>query len=171
VSWRVQGEVTLHRGAGELVRLAWRRPDGAVLEREVYRLPGVAIAICLQGGNLLMIRNYRPVFDEVMWELPGGDLEPGETPEQAALRELLEETGYRGRRATLLASVCASPGSTSEVYHYCRVEGAREGPAAPEADEAIEPVWMPLADAVGMARRGEVRNASAVVGIFLAAGG
>jgi 8-oxo-dGTP pyrophosphatase MutT (NUDIX family) len=53
-------------------------------------------------GQILMIKNYRFITDSEAWELPAGMVDPGETLEEAAVRELLEETGYVAKTLTYL---------------------------------------------------------------------
>ena len=163
----------LERERPLLVHRTWRLPDGRIVGQHVVCQPAVALVVCLrhvlQQPEILMIREYRPIHDQVMWEVPGGDLQPGETPEAAALRELREESGYRGSSARLLFSCAASPGSSDEIYHYCAVDGLEPGEPAPMEDESIEVAWLPLAQAADMAARGEVRNAAAAIAILAAA--
>jgi 8-oxo-dGTP pyrophosphatase MutT (NUDIX family) len=60
-------------------------------------------------GEIVMVRQYRHGLRDVTLEIPGGMIDPGETPEQAAARELLEETGYRAARLAALGSVSPNP--------------------------------------------------------------
>lgn len=73
---------------GDVGTYSWaERNDGRGGAMVIPRLP---------DGRLLMIRVHRYVPDQIGWELPGGGMEPGETPEECAVRELLEETGLNG---------------------------------------------------------------------------
>lgn len=114
--------------------------------------------ILIDGGRVLLLR--KPALGEVV--LPKGHIEPGETPEQTALRETVEETGYRNLR------VLADLGTEQAQYihkgrQYIRDETyflmALDGPEreAPEGyDDAehdrvtFELAWTPLADAPGL---------------------
>jgi 8-oxo-dGTP pyrophosphatase MutT (NUDIX family) len=66
------------------------------------------------SGRLVLIRQYRPPVDAFVIEFPAGLVDPGETPEQAAEREVLEETGYHGTVRWTGPQTCSSPGMTSE---------------------------------------------------------
>jgi ADP-ribose pyrophosphatase len=68
----------------------------------------VAVVALTAQGQLLLVRQYRFAVDSFTLELPGGHVEPGETPEEAARKELLEETGYEAETFTLLASLSPS---------------------------------------------------------------
>jgi 8-oxo-dGTP pyrophosphatase MutT (NUDIX family) len=61
------------------------------------------------AGEIVMVRQYRHGLREVTLEIPGGMVDPGETPQQAAARELLEETGHRAQRIEPLGSVNPNP--------------------------------------------------------------
>src|SRR5215469_6163318 len=75
--------------------------EAAPASQPYYRLAGPDGAICLpltQSGEIVLVRQYRPAIGQMTIEIPAGSIDPGETPESAALREVMEETGYRCRR-------------------------------------------------------------------------
>ena len=74
----------------------------------------LVIATLQPSRRLLLIRQYRPPMDGFVVEFPAGLVDAGETPAQAAVREVLEETGYRGQVAWTGPQTCSSPGMTSE---------------------------------------------------------
>lgn len=74
----------------------------------------VLIVELLPSHRLILIRQYRPPADALLIEFPAGLIDPGETPESAALRELREETGYIGTIRELLPPAYNSPGLTGE---------------------------------------------------------
>ena len=65
-------------------------------------------------GNVLLLRQSHHAIGRTLLGIPAGTLEPGESPEACARRELTEETGYRAGRLTQLASYYTSPGYTDE---------------------------------------------------------
>ncbi|MCZ7543421.1 MAG: NUDIX hydrolase [Anaerolineae bacterium] len=77
-----------------LVREPVRMPDGAETVWSVVRHPGAACVLPLDGDDVIVCRNYRPHLGVWMLELPGGTVEAGETPLEAARRELREEAGF-----------------------------------------------------------------------------
>jgi ADP-ribose pyrophosphatase len=145
-------------------------PGGQRARREVVIHPGaVAIVPLLPGGDVIMIRQYRHAAGTVLYELPAGTLAPGESAADCARRELAEETGYEAERLSLLFSTYLSPGSgySSEIIHIFAASGLRRGAAAaPDEDERLETVTLPLSEAVAMVGRGEVQNAAAICGLL-----
>lgn len=104
------------------------------LERrwEVVRhAPAVAVLV-RDGERVLGVRQHRPAVASDTWELPAGLIDPGETPEQAALRELAEEVRLRGRLEPL-ARFHTSPGFTDEIVHLFQAFDLE--PAFAERDE------------------------------------
>jgi ADP-ribose pyrophosphatase len=76
-----------------------------------------------------------------MWELPAGRLDKGETPLQAARRELIEETGYRAKHWKKLVMFYPSPGFVAEKMTIFLATGLTAGRATPMEDERIEARW------------------------------
>jgi 8-oxo-dGTP pyrophosphatase MutT (NUDIX family) len=116
-------------------------------------------------NRVLLIWRHRFIPDMWGWELPGGRVEAGEDPAEAAAREVLEETGWRPGPLTHLLDVRTSPGFTDGVHHIFRAEGAvRVGPPVDVEAERIE--WVPIADAPALIARGEVTSASTMAGLL-----
>lgn len=113
-------------------------PGGLRAVREVVCHPGSVVVLAhLPDGRLLLVRQYRYAAGESLWELVAGGIEGGETPQQAARRELLEETGYEARTITPLFDFFPSPGILSELMHLVEARGLTRSKAGPEADERI----------------------------------
>jgi ADP-ribose pyrophosphatase len=97
-------------------------------EHDVYVLTGaswVNILAYTEDQKIVIVQQYRHGIREVMWEIPGGVIDPGETPIQAATRELLEETGYRGNTPTILGKVHPNPAYQTNTCYTVLIEGAR----------------------------------------------
>ena len=105
--------------------------------------------------------------DALVWELPAGRLDPGESAEQAARRELEEEVGLRPRRLQPLTVFYTTPGFCDETMHLFRATGLQAVTARPEADERIEVGTFALARARGMIRRGEIREGKTLVALLM----
>lgn len=149
------------------VRLA----DGAETLREVVRHPGAVVVVPLrEDGCVLLERQFRYPVGRVLLELPAGKLDPGESPQLCARRELAEETGQAATEWRPLARFFSAPGFCDEVMHcfvatgLTPVDGAR-----PDEDERIDVVAMPLADAIARVDSGEICDAKTIAALLLTA--
>ena len=149
----------------DMIRLS----NGAITLREVVRHPGGVSVVALgEDGCIPMVRQFRYPFQEHIWELPAGKLEPGEEPLPAAKRELSEETGLEAERWTELGVLYATPGYCTEKLHLFLAEGLRQGEAHPDPNEFLDVARVPLDEVLERIDRGEIRDAKTVVGALRA---
>jgi ADP-ribose pyrophosphatase len=147
-----------------------RLPDGESVVREIVRHPGaVAMVPLLANGDVLFVRQYRHAAGDLLLEIPAGTLEPGEDPERAAARELQEEIGYWPGRLTRLAGEYTAPGYTTELIHIYLATELVESRLEGDADEFLEVVRLPLAEALRRVERGELPDGKTMIGLLLAA--
>ena len=105
-----------------------QEPEGVRATREVVRHRGSVAALpVLDDGRVLLVRQYRYPVDEAVWELPAGRLDPGESPEEGARREVEEEVGLRGGTFEKLAEFFTTPGFCDERMHLFRASGLTVG--------------------------------------------
>jgi ADP-ribose pyrophosphatase len=104
------------------------------------RLPDyVSVVAFTEDGRTVIVRQYRPAVEHHTLELPSGLVDPGETPEETARRELLEETGYEAGEVELLGGMETDVGRLGNRIYTCVARGVRlVGGRAPE--EGIEVV-------------------------------
>ena len=143
-------------------------PDGAALAYGVLESKGFAAVVPLtDDGDVVLVRQWRQPLGSFTLELPSGGVDQGEDPGEAAMRELLEEAGFRAEDLEHLVSVHTSTGRTTEVCHLFRCRALRdpEGPL-PEATEFIEVVEMPLGEALRMVSGGGITDAATVLGLL-----
>jgi ADP-ribose pyrophosphatase len=140
---------------------------GFKIKRSIVRHPGSAVMMAVDDHRrILLVRQYRLPAGHYMWELPAGRLDPGEKPLQAAKRELIEETGYRAKRWTKLASFFVSPGFVDERMTIYLAEGLTAGIATPMDDERIEARWFSESEVGKMIDSGKLEDAKSIVGFY-----
>lgn len=138
---------------------------------QIVRHPGgVAVLPLHDDGTVTLIRQLRPAVDQVLLELPAGRLSPGEEPAACGLRELAEETGLRAARLASLGILYSSPGVFDEAIHLYLATGLSQAEAEQEEYEDIEPVRLPFAEALEMARDGRIGDGKTIAALFRAQG-
>jgi len=155
-------------------------PGGVRARRDVIRHSGsiVVLAVDVRAvgdsakaarktePRILLERQYRHAAQSMMWELPAGRIDDGETSLTAAKRELLEETGYTARQWKRVLHFYASPGFLDETMTIYLARGLLAGEARPEADEMIATRFFTLSEAKRMALNGRIRDAKTISGIL-----
>lgn len=143
-------------------------PGGVRARREVVRHTGsVAVLPVHRDGRFVLVRQYRYPPDQVLWELPAGRRDEGESPEAAARRELEEEVGLRAGRLEPLCTFYTTPGFCDEVMHLYRATDLTQVPPRPEEDERLEIRAFPAGDVRPMIDSGEVREGKTLVALLL----
>jgi ADP-ribose pyrophosphatase len=164
---------TQHLYNGQIVKLDLhevRLPDGNHRKREVVQHPGAAAIVAVDAdGKILLVRQYRIAAGKILHEIPAGTLKPTEPPDQCAIRELQEETGYKPGSLEKLTGFFPAPGYTSEFIHVYLAKDLTESRLQADADEFIEVDHVTLAEAVEMIARGDIEDSKTIVGLLLAA--
>ncbi len=142
-------------------------PGGVRADRDIIVHPGSVVVLPIfDDGRVLLIRQYRHTVGEFLWELVAGRKEPNETPNIAARRELIEETGYRARRLRKLLHIIPTPGFVNEWMWIFAAEGLVKGAAQPEEDEKITPRAFTLKRVDAMIQSGRLRDAKSIAGLL-----
>lgn len=154
-----------------------RFPDGSTGELEIVRHPGAAAVVPFLDDptdpdpELLLIRQYRYAAGGYLYEIPAGKLDGGaEDPKVCAHRELKEETGYTAEHMEHMFSTLTTPGFSNEMIHIFMAYGLKEGEAATEAHEFLEPHRFRLSRVLQMIQQGDIQDAKTTIGILFAAG-
>ncbi len=157
---------------GPIVRLSLDTvefPDGSTGELEMVRHSGAAAILPLlsarnaEDPQVLLLKQFRYAASGYIYEVPAGRPDtPGEDWEICARRELEEETGLISDDLTYLTTIYTTPGFTDEKIRLYLAENLREGKTAPDDDEFIETVTMPISQALGMVRNGEISDAKTI---------
>jgi ADP-ribose pyrophosphatase len=148
-----------------------RLPDGGIKDPYyVIERPDAAIIFPLTAdGEVVLVSQYRPPLDMMELGLPAGLLEEGERPEEAARRELSEETGYTGGEWELLGSVASSPSLKDNWAYLFLARGVGETTAPdPDEHELVEVVRVPVEQLLNLVLSGKIVSSSGVATIMLA---
>ncbi|GKX68772.1 NUDIX hydrolase [Inconstantimicrobium mannanitabidum] len=148
-------------------------PDGRLIEKHHflhYDKQSVGAVIENDRGEILLIHSYRYVTNSVGWEIPAGGIEEGETPEEAAKREALEETGYTVTEPKLICSFNPSNGMSDAVFNIVKCK-AISSIETFDKNEVKEIKWMPVSTIKEMIGKNEIKCGPSMLGILLVLSG
>jgi ADP-ribose pyrophosphatase len=147
-------------------------PSGFEIHRAIVQHPGSAVMMAVDARKrILLVRQYRVPARGYLWELPAGRLDAGETPLQAARRELIEETGYRAKHWKKLVAFYPSPGFVAEKMTIFLATGLTAGQATPMDDERIETRWFTPKEIEQAIRSGKIVDGKTMLGYLSWASG
>lgn len=142
-------------------------PDGQHSKREQVRHPGaVAIVALDEAQNILLVRQFRLAAHRIMTELPAGTLYPEEPPEECAVREMQEETGFKPAVIESLGGFFVAPGYTTEYIHLFYGTELSASVLPKDSDEFIELLRIPFGEALDMIERGEIIDSKTITGML-----
>jgi ADP-ribose pyrophosphatase len=119
-------------------------------------------------GRILFVRQFRIGAGEDLLELPAGLLEEGERPEASANRELQEEIGMAPKTMVKLGEFYMVPGYSTEKLIAFLASGLYESPLAPDEDEVLELVALPIAEVYELVRAGKMTDGKTLASLLLA---
>ncbi len=143
-------------GYRQILRREYELPDG---RRELFDIKKEGHSVCILAltpeKQVIISRQYRPGPGKIVFDLPGGAIDPGETPRGAAERELREETGYSGR--LLKIGTCLECAYSTKVRHnFVALDCTSVGEATPDDNEFLETKLMPLPEFRALLRTGQL---------------
>ncbi len=142
-------------------------PDGRTKMREIVVHPGAAAIVPLMNEEVLLVEQYRKAIASPTLEIPAGTLEEGESPEECAKRELIEETGFQASKLDKLIEYYPSPGFSSEIIHIFKASGLKK---VSDAEAELSITFVPLEELRAKIRTGEIKDGKTVMGVLMAAG-
>ena len=165
----LKSEVLMRGRAFAIRRDSLRTPDGHETKFEIIEHGGSVVIIPVdENGNMLLVRQYRHATGQDLLELPAGTLDGDEAPEVCAAREIREETGMSAGKLTKLGEFYLAPGYSTEFMHVFLATDLSHNPLEADADEFLSVRFVPVAEAIQMAERGEIPDAKSLAALFLA---
>ncbi len=141
--------------------------NGKIVSREVVEhRGGVGILPITAQGEVLLVKQYRYPYEELLLEIPAGKLEPGETPFETGVRELQEETGMNAARYFDLGIDYPSPGYCNEKIHLYAADGLTEIGQQLDEGEFLNVISVPLTEALTMIYNGELKDSKTVIALM-----
>jgi 8-oxo-dGDP phosphatase len=168
--WQVLSRRTVYDGKGwiDMQNVDVQLPDGQIL-RGVhlvdYKHPASGIVPIGSNGKILLIDHYRFQTDTRSWEIPAGKVDAGESPEQAAARELLEETGHSADSLKYLGKYHPSNGSSNQVFHVFVARGVTRQGEIEDTNEVMGLKWFAPEEVRAMVMGNEILDGLSLTGL------
>ena len=144
-------------------------PNGKKATREVVRHPGAVCVIPVdEEQNVIMIKQFRYPFEEILYEIPAGKLELGEDPYEAAIRELEEETGVNASSIEYIGTMYTTVAILDEKIHMYLATNISYRNAHPDDGEFLEVEKVPLSTLVSMVMEGKIPDSKTQIAILKA---
>ena len=155
-----------------LEKLQVRLPNRQVCDREVVRVKNaVAVLPVNEKGNVHLVRQFRPAIEQLILEVPAGLMDGDENPEQTALRECEEETGYRPRKLQKLLTYAHAEGySTGFITLFLGTELEYTGNIHLDNSEFLELVMVPFAELVYRVQTNQIIDSKTILCTLLSQG-
>ena len=167
--WKTLSSKTiLHHRVMDFVEKDEQASDGLTGKYVAIRTRDWVIAVPVHEGRFVMVRQWRHGMEGITVEFPGGVKESDETPEEGAARELLEETGYRAGRVTVIGRCNPNPAIYGNTITFVLAEDlTATNELHTDEDEFVEPVELPVEEVIERFGDGEFCNAFVGTGIAL----
>ena len=144
-------------------------PNGRLTVREVVEHSDSVCMVPLDTeGHVLLVRQYRKPTESVLLEVPAGGIEEGESPEEAAMRELQEEVSHIAGKLQSLPGFWLAPGWCDEYMYTYLATDLQPSDKEQDYDEMVETVRVPLAQTLDLIARGEICDAKSIAALLQA---
>lgn len=153
---------------GRIVDLSIERhrlPTGDAHDFEVVRHVPAAAVLPIREGQILLIKQYRAPLAQYIWEVPAGLLDEGETPLACAKRELIEETGFQGKKFRKLTDIYTAAGFCDEVIALYQCELGKQVGTAHEGSEVISVHFFSIDQVQRMIIRKQIKDAKTLIAL------
>ena len=141
-------------------------PDGKIAKREIVSHPGGSSVICEKDDKILLVKQFRAPYKEVLLEIPAGKLNRGEDPKDTAIRELEEEGGIKAKDVKLLYKFYPSPGYTDEIIYVYYTDDFIETKQNLDEDEFLSSEWYDKQTIKKMIDSGEIKDGKTIIALL-----
>ena len=169
--WTIHGERSIYDSDWmRLVLVDVEIPGVDRFDHHVVRYPRPASGTVVHDPDrgVLLLWRHLLITDTWGWEIPAGRIEEGETPEQAAARETLEETGWRAGPLTSLGSYAPSNGSSDQIFHVFAADGAPLVGEPTVVSESVRIAWVPVDEVRRLVADGEITDGLSLTSLLWA---
>ena len=166
--WKLlKSQKIFERGLFKILRKSYNKPDKCekILAYVLDLLDWVNIVGLNEDGNILLIKQFRFGTDKIELEIPGGIVEFGESPKDAAIRELKEETGYIIKNIKRIGFVDANPAIMNNKCYTFLAELSDKGEVNFDPDEIIEMEFASPKQVKKLLKEGKITNAYSVLAL------
>ncbi|MFH0827954.1 MAG: NUDIX hydrolase [Candidatus Omnitrophota bacterium] len=157
---------------GKLLNVSVKRrrlPNGFWVRLEVVEHIGAALIIpFISKDKIIILRQYRPVINSYLYELPAGTLNKGEASIACARREIIEETGFAAGKFTRLGEIYPVPGYSTEKIAIFKAEGLLKKVAAAQQDEVIRAKVITKFQLRGLFKNKKIKDAKTICALAMA---
>src|SRR4051794_4204255 len=171
MGWTVHGERPIYTSDWVALHMVdVEMPDGERFEHHVVRggRPAAGVVVHDPDRGVLLLYRHRFIVDKWGWEIPAGMIDPGESPEDAARREALEETGWEiAGQLQPLSTFEPMSGVADKIFHTFIARGARQV-GEPDRNEAERVEWIPVHRLREMVRTGDIHESMSLVAVLYA---
>ncbi|HEU5122409.1 MAG TPA: NUDIX hydrolase [Candidatus Saccharimonadales bacterium] len=153
-------------GWRKVVSKTFKMPDGQVEVFDTLHPDGQEFASIIaldKEGRVIIAREFCPGPEKIMYELPGGFVDKGETPDESVRREFLEETGYAVGTLTYLGAYHKDKYMNATWHAYFAIDCAKISKQKLEAEEFIDVIKVPVSDFIKAAKNDKITDHGAVL--------
>ena len=141
-------------------------PNNQNTIREYVKHPGGVTIIAFNENRIILERQYRYPYDEVIYELPAGKLEKDEDPALAAARELEEETGYKTQNLNYLGKIYPTVGYSNEILYVYEAGNLLQSKQNFDSDEYVELEYFTLDEIIDMIKTNKIKDSKTISAIM-----
>ena len=141
-------------------------PNGKTAIRETVEHSGGSAILCERDNKILLVKQFRYPYGEVLYDIPAGKLNAGEDPAITAIRELEEEGGVKAERVVKMFDIYPTPAYTNEIIRVYRAENIKDTAMRLDEDEFLTGEWIEKDRLKEMIKNGEIKDAKTLVALL-----